>query len=503
MTQRWGTYTRISEDPNDAQRGVTRQNADTADAVAALGGTVAKQYIENDTSAFKKRRIKVTDPEGREYFGWRVIRPHWHEALHDLRTGAINALMVWDLDRLARDPRDLEDAIETVEHYGARIVSQTASTVDLTNDVGIMAARINVAMANKSSRDTARRVAAAHLASAREGKPVGGRRPFGWNDDKRTIRETEAAAIRQAAEDVIAGVPIRRIVEAWNEAGIKTPASPKGKACGKEWDHVGVVQVLRSPRLAGWRTHRPSGAPWTPVAPIAVDRDGQPVHGQWEPIIDDATHRALVAKLATPDTRSRKPRRGARYYMLTGLLRCGVCGGMMYGNKVGDTYYYNCDSGKTKANGGHVNSASGRGTDAYVSQKIIEAADLVEPVTLAARTPTSDRIAELQQLIDDSNEMIEEVMAAFRAKTIGGSVAFKSVADLEVTRDEASKERDQLEAALAAQEKDEELDADTWQAMDVDRRRAVCERRLEAVYILPAKRRSSVFDTSRVELVWR
>jgi site-specific DNA recombinase len=54
-------------------------------------------YEENDTSAYKKRRVVL--PDGTVV--WRVIRPVWQRMLADLRTGVIQAAWVADLDRLA------------------------------------------------------------------------------------------------------------------------------------------------------------------------------------------------------------------------------------------------------------------------------------------------------------------------------------------------------------------------------------------------------------------
>ncbi|MFF2509967.1 hypothetical protein [Streptomyces sp. NPDC058086] len=83
---------------------------------------------------------------------------------------------------MTRDPRHLEDAIETVEHYRRPIID-IMGTLDLLPDNGRAMARVVVAMANKQSADTARRDL---------GIPVGGTRPFGWQEDKRTLNPTEA-----------------------------------------------------------------------------------------------------------------------------------------------------------------------------------------------------------------------------------------------------------------------------------------------------------------------
>ncbi len=75
---------------------------------------------------------------------------------------------MYDIDRLTRDSRNLEDAIEVVEHFGKPIIDITGS-LDLLTDNGRTMARVIVATANKSSADTARRVRRKHQAMQRPG----------------------------------------------------------------------------------------------------------------------------------------------------------------------------------------------------------------------------------------------------------------------------------------------------------------------------------------------
>lgn len=484
------TYSRISDDPEDEKRGVTRQVADTRDEVEGRGATLGVEHVENDTSAFKKRKVQVTDASGNTYMGYRVIRPVWHAALMRLREGKADGLVVYDLDRLARHPRDLEDAIEVVEHYGKVIYSATASDTDLTTENGRMMARFAVNMAYKSSADTARRVRRAHLESAQKGKAVGGRRPFGYQDDKVTINEYEAGLLRQAATDVLAGVRLATIVQQWNDAGVRT-------VTGKAWTGGVLLQVLRSPRLAGWRIHRVGGAEWSKVPPVALDKQGQPVRGQWEAIFDQATHLALVEALTSkPDHRSVVPRRNARRYLMTGLLRCAVCNGVMYGNKVGDSHFYRCDTPKCS------NTASGKGVDAWVGERVVARSELVSAQDAPSTAGPDARLVELNQQIDDVNAMIEDVMAVYRNKGISAKTAFGNVEKLEESLLPVVAERDALlaETALSAPEV---LDADTWEAMGDDRRRAAAGRALKALYVHKATRLGNKFDISRLDPVWK
>src|SRR5689334_6330799 len=106
--QRAAGYVRISRDPYGQEKGVSRQIEDIKALAAKLGWTIVEIFIENDTSAYKKR--KVTLPDGST--AYRVIRPEFARMLEALASGAIDGIIVYDLDRLARQPRDLEDLID-------------------------------------------------------------------------------------------------------------------------------------------------------------------------------------------------------------------------------------------------------------------------------------------------------------------------------------------------------------------------------------------------------
>lgn len=81
-------------------------------------------------------------------------------------------------------------------------------------DTEISVARMMVTMGNKSSRDTARRVADGRERTADAGRYGGGRRPFGYRPDLDApkyaktliVVESEAAEIRAAATAILAGV---------------------------------------------------------------------------------------------------------------------------------------------------------------------------------------------------------------------------------------------------------------------------------------------------------
>ncbi|GAA2644664.1 recombinase family protein [Nonomuraea recticatena] len=164
----YGGNVRISDDPEvlDPQtgelrrleKGIARQKEDILAEAEKLGVEIGFWYEENDVSAFKKKRIVL--PNGRSV--WRVIRPDFREMLADYEDGTIQGIIYYDLDRMTRQPRDLEDQIDLVEFY-KRPVETVTGQMDLRTSSGRAMARVMVAMANKASEDTSRRVARARL----------------------------------------------------------------------------------------------------------------------------------------------------------------------------------------------------------------------------------------------------------------------------------------------------------------------------------------------------
>jgi hypothetical protein len=128
-----------------------------------------------------------------------------------------------------------------------------------------------VNVANKFSADSGRRIAAKHLQLAQAGAPVGGNRPFGWQVDKRTINEEEAALIRQAARDVIAGVEIHTIVRQWNRAGVRTTKN-------NLWQHQVMVTWRRVTRAHPELASRADAGAW---AQNDINPAGRKLSASW------------------------------------------------------------------------------------------------------------------------------------------------------------------------------------------------------------------------------
>lgn len=277
---RCGRYLRISADPLGHRAGVSRQDVDTLKLVEGRGWEDAGKYEDNDVSAYSGKS-----------------RPAYDRLLQEVREGRIDAVVAYSPDRLTRSPKALEELVDLVEQTGVQIVFVTAGDFRLDSADGRAHARLMGVIARMESEKIAERVKRAKLQRAQSGRwSGGGKRPFGFEPDGETVRESEAELIREAADRLIGGEGLRSIAKDWTDRGIVTSS-------GGRWNQTTLRQILLSPRIAGQRIHK--GALYKAV---------------WVPVVPPKTFLAVQAILSTR-TGSRPS--NARTYLLTGFLYCG------------------------------------------------------------------------------------------------------------------------------------------------------------------------------------
>lgn len=454
--------------------------------VESRGGNYIDTYDEPDTSAWKKQRIQQADGT----YIYRVIRPVLEGALLDLKRGVarngqrLDGMIAYDLDRLTRDNRHLEDAIEVVQYFERPIIDIRGS-LDLLTDNGRAAARHMVTAHNTASAATSRRVEDKHYVLAINGIPVGGTRSFGWADDKRTLIPHEAQLIQQAARDLLAGVGATTICERWQAAGIRTTKD-------NIFRRRTFVQMMLSPRLVGWRVYGPKDKPL--YERYICDAEGKPVIGQYPAILDIDTWHAVVAILAGPDRKGALHNDGKLKYPSSNLLRCGNCGKPMGGQpKRGGGHDYVCKPPTINGGCGKM-AGAGKAIDALIKEYVF--ASLAEQQLIASDMPWpgAPELAELEAsktaLLQQFNENPD--MGAYiwpKIREAEGKIA-------ELVKDRAAHNR------KYAKPKQTDI-RDRWDDLAVEQQRAVAAELIEVAILDAPKRHSNRFDPSRLRVIPR
>ncbi|TDU05626.1 DNA invertase Pin-like site-specific DNA recombinase [Streptomyces sp. 846.5] len=512
--QRAAGYVRISDDEAGEEKGVRRQSEDVTELAGRLGWSIHKIYPENDTSAYKRRLVRMID--GRRV--WRVFRPAFRQMLQDYEDGVIDGIIVYDLDRLARQPRDLEDLIDLVDYFKRPVVGVTGS-LDLLTENGKAMARVLVAMANKSSADTARRVARARLQSAQEGHSASGFRPFGWEVDRIVLRPAEADLVRRAALAFLDG-------ETWSSLTNMIAGSGLPTVRGGVWRIRTVKNMILSPRIAGiavyggqMRTPKRTGGEVdrnsNPKTIALRDARGEYVRGAWESILTIEQWEAVTAEYERRRDGTDFTTQNTRKHLLSGLLRCGglrsdgtTCQVPLVGNRTKNragthVKIYKCPG---KVHGG----CGGTQRNMPKLDKLIE--DLLFAHLTENAPDEGEQLPEVDGASPEAAELesvrstLEKMRIGLRDGVIGPDSFFAVVPGLEQREKRlaaALREARQVRALRVQQSRSVDEVREDWDKATVPGRRAILAQYLRAVVVHPSQTRGPVFDHASIDPVWR
>ena len=274
-------------------------------------------YVDNDKSASKG------------------VRPEYQRLLRDIDSGRVTGVMAWDLDRLHRQPMELETFINLADARQVKLATVTGEA-DLSTDNGRLYARIKGAVARAEQE----RKAARQLAKNRELAEVGDlqpkERPFGW---QRTYDRTgakprpiynelhpvEAPALRAAVDallDVRNPASALSIYTRWNAAGLLTSK-------GNRWTNDSFRKVVLRERNAGLQTYNGVTTKATCTAIITPDE---------------------LDQLRTLTSTRQRQTHGDRKSGYSGVPRC-YCGSRMY-RRNGTKAVYLCSNPEQPSHNG-------------------------------------------------------------------------------------------------------------------------------------------------------
>jgi site-specific DNA recombinase len=337
-TRKAAVYLRISLDATGEGLAVERQRKECRAIVEARGWQVTREYVDNSISASDSRKN----------------RPGYDALVRDYQAGAFDALVCYDLDRLTRQPRQLEDWIDAAESRGLAVVTANGEA-DLTTDGGRLFARIKLAVARgEVDRKSARQRSAARQRSEL-GKPPLGVRLTGYTPRGDLVPE-EAEVVRRIFDSFLESRNIQAVARSLNADDIQTRR-------GKPWHPSTVVSILRNPRYAGRAVYQ-----------------GQQTGGRgaWVPIVTDDEYEAAQAVLDHPE-RVSNTGTTERKHLGSGLYVCAVCREPVSAWSGGR---YRCRAGA------HVNRSQ-RPVDMYVRAVIAERLSRPDLADLLAPAPAT------------------------------------------------------------------------------------------------------------------
>jgi DNA invertase Pin-like site-specific DNA recombinase len=459
-------YARISRDTTGEGLGIERQLEDCRRLAADRGWIVAEEYVDNDFSAYRGKR-----------------RPAYERMLADLERGQRDAVIAYHTDRLTRRPIELEQFTGLCERAGVRLFATVTADIDLGNDDGMFMARVLAAVAAKESGRKSERQRRKARQLAEEGKPNGGNyRPFGYQSDRVTVVESEAEVIQQLATRYLAGESLKSLTEWMQAEGILSVAQ-------KPWRTSTLRTTLMNPRIAGLRAHLGEV-----VGPA-----------QWPAIITPSQHEQLVAKFTS---RAASDRRAPRRYLLSGMLRCGKCGGKLFSSVRRDrqvtTRRYVCSSSPDHGGCGKLTAVAAP-IEEWITEAVLMRLD--NPAVTDAiegRASADDRHAILSAELDADRSQMRELAELWADKVI-------SSAEWKAAREPIEARIHATERQLSSISGTHTLDGwvgnsaglrQAWATLNLTRQAAIIAAVLDYATIAPGQSGARALDPSRIIPTW-
>jgi site-specific DNA recombinase len=287
-------YLRISLDATGEHRAIDRQREDCEAKAAEKGLTVSDVYIDNSVSASKRN----------------VVRPAYEQMVNDYKEGKFTNIICYDIDRLSRQPVQMEYWLELAEQGELRIITESGEA-DTTTDSGRLFIRIKAGVARAEVERKGERQKRALLQRLQRGEPYAGVRLTGYSMAGEIIEE-EAVVIRRIFQTFLAGGTLYGIAGELTKAGIKTR---HGSA---SWPPSTVRTILTNLRYIARIEH-------ATTVKGTKEKIVTQYTGSWKAIIDDPTFFAVQARLEDP-MRITNRAGTDRKHLGSGLFLCGECG---------------------------------------------------------------------------------------------------------------------------------------------------------------------------------
>lgn len=287
-------------------------------------------------------------------------RLQFNQMMEDVKAGKDNVLyvLVFKLSRFGRNAADVLSTLQIMQDFGVNLIC-VEDGIDSSKDAGKLMISVLSAVAEIERENIRIQTMEGRIQKAREGKWNGGFAPYGYKlvDGKLEVNEEEAVAIRTIYDQYVnTDIGSNGISKYLENHGISKIQRQNGK--NPLFDAHLVRLILKNPVYCGkiaYGRRKTEKVHGTRNEYRLVEQDDfLLVDGLHEAIIPEEVWNAAQAKLIAQAKKYEHVNKGKdeRTHLLSGIVRCPVCGAGMYGNKsikykkdgtkYKDFFYYGC-----------------------------------------------------------------------------------------------------------------------------------------------------------------
>lgn len=359
-------------------------------------------------------------------------RPEFKQMMKDIKNGKddVDYVLVFKLSRFGRNVSDILNSLQYIADYGVNLLC-VEDGIDSAGVSGKLIISVLASVAEIERANISEQTMAGRKQKARDGKWNGGFAPYGYKlvakDGEKSkvlvIDDAEAELIRLIYKQYLDGMSIGDVTKWLNEKGYTKKIRQNGSV---SLISAGFVKgVLDNPVYAGKiaygrRKNEKIEETSNEFHVVKQDRDSYKLYpGQHEAIIDEEQWYLAQAKRMKNAFKREKTHSLKHEYMLSGLVRCPVCGAPMYGvvnrkKKKGsegfyaDMWYYICKNRKMVS--GHLCDYKKHLRQEEINEEVLQ---LIQSVfggenDLKKRVLHTDSADAMKSLLEEKERLIEE-----------------------------------------------------------------------------------------------
>ena len=314
-------YARVSSDRQDVDLSVSAQLRALKDYAKANGYSVAREYVDEAASG------RVAD------------RPQFREMIEEgsQPNSPFREILVWKFSRFTRKREHAVAFKSMLRRKGIRVVSITEHADD--SPTGKLMVAIIESVDEFYSENLAQDVVRGMREAALRGFFLASNAPFGYKrvkvkdgaKERPTLEVDPATApvVREIFEKSLRGSGLKEICKELNDRGVTNR--------GKRWYKGTLHYVLRNEAYTGT-------AVWGRTSKGEKTQEPVRVEGVWPALISRELFDEVQQAMRDRAPKVRRPARVGSRFLLSGLLKCGVCGRpyRAQGAKSGQFDYYIC-----------------------------------------------------------------------------------------------------------------------------------------------------------------
>ncbi|TGS09819.1 recombinase family protein [Mesorhizobium sp. M2E.F.Ca.ET.209.01.1.1] len=239
--------------------------------------------------------------------GGTLARPALQRLLDDIRSGRVDVVVVYKIDRLTRSLTDFAKIVEVFDRRSVSFVSITQS-FNTTSSMGRLTLNVLLSFAQFEREVTGERIRDKIAASKRKGMWMGGVVPLGYDvrDRKLVVNPGEAVTVRQLFALYLELGSIRSLQSRTQQLGLVTKR------------HVGADGVRRGG--LGFSCGHLRAILTNPIY-VGMIRQGKELHkGLHDPILDQQTFDLVRDRIAANANTSSSAAGADGLHLLTGLI---------------------------------------------------------------------------------------------------------------------------------------------------------------------------------------